>query len=425
VIVDTTGGRVRGTARDGIAAFRGIPYADPRNEFRFRAPGPAPRWDGVRNAVHFGPTAPQASGGIPGIDLTSVLGEWVRGDEYLTVNVWAPESGPSGLPVMVFLHGGAFVAGAGSLALYDGSRFAARGVVLVTVNYRLGVEGFLPLPGGDTNVGLRDQIAALRWVRDNAAAFGGDPDQVTVFGESAGAISIACLLGTKGLFRRAIMQSGNTLTRSVEYGRRLAAALAGQLGIEPTRSEFALKDPADLLAGQRTVARNPRLINLDGLSENPATVALAQFGPVIDGDVVTGAAADPGVDLLAGTNTDEMALWLVPAGQPNSPAMTDAVFRQPTLDLLDRHPGRAFGYEFTWPSPAFEGRLGACHALELPYVFGNLHVPGIEALLGSAPSAELSAKLSDLMQRSWVRFAREGDPGWPQDTIMRIGSEGQ
>jgi para-nitrobenzyl esterase len=144
---------------------------------------------------------------MPGLDLRPIVGEsWRKGDDYLTLNIWTPDPGARGLPVMVFIYGGAFVSGGSSTPLYDGARFARDGVVLVSFNYRLGVEGFLPLSGGETNVGLRDQIAALTWVQDNIAAFGGDPNMVTIFGESAGALSVDTLLAvpsTAGLFRRA------------------------------------------------------------------------------------------------------------------------------------------------------------------------------------------------------------------------------
>ena len=476
----TTSGRVRGRRHAGIASFLGIPYAaEPFGAFRFRAPGPPPRWDGVRDALTHGPTAPQSgTQRLPGIDLAPLLGGWTRGDDCLTVNVWTPDPDTAGLPVMIFLHGGSFVAGAGSLPVYDGARFAARGVVLVTVNYRLGAEGFLPLPGGDANAGLRDQIAALRWVQQNIAAFGGDPAQVTVFGESAGAISIACLMASPaaaGLFARAILQSGNTSVRSAGFGPRLANALAGLLGAAPTRQSFARLDPADLVDAQVRLARDPGVIDLSGLRERAGAVTLVQFLPALDGEIVpvpvldaVDAGAAAGIDVLGGTNTDEMNLWLVPTGvvaattqesleqrlaaqqgadpaavigayrrahpdatpgQLYSAIATDRTFRGPTLKLLDRHTaagGRAFAFEFTEPSPALGGGLGACHLVELPYVFGNLRADGLggsSGLSGDEPSETLSARV----QEAWVRFAAHGDPGWAPYTahersVMRIGA---
>jgi para-nitrobenzyl esterase len=475
VEVRVAGGRIRGAARDGVVAFRAIPYASgPLREYRFRAPGPAPSWDGVRDATAQGPTAPSAAAArtLPGVNIAPFLGEWRRDDECLTVDVWTPDPGTAGLPVLVFLHGGAFVAGAGSLPAYDGDGFAARGVVLVTVNYRLGVEGFLPLPGGDTNVGVRDQLAALRWVRDNITAFGGDPDRVTVFGESAGAMCIGALLGApaaRGLFGRAIMESGNTHTRSAGYGFRQAAALADVLGVPATRDGFASVDPADVVRAQVTLAKEPGRIDLTGVPETAAGIGLAQFGLIRDGDVVPEQPVSAtGVDVLAGTNTDEMNLWLVPtgvvagviedslpglvgtrhpdpsaliaayrkarpkasAGQLYSAILTDLTFRGSTLELLDRQAKageRCFGYEFTGRSPAMAGQLGACHLVELPYVFGNTHADGLggrAGLLGDEPSVELA----DRVQSAWVRFAGTGDPGWapylvPERSVQRIGTE--
>src|SRR5215472_16086077 len=174
--VKTSRGAVLGVVEEGVAAFKGIPFAAPPvGPRRFVAPLPPQPWDGVREARAFSPTPPQvdlSSQRFPGLDLSPISGEsWRKGDDYLTVNVWTPDPGTQGLPVMVFIYGGAFVLGGSSTALYNGRAFARDGVVLVSFNYRLGVEGFLPLPGGKTNVGLRDQIAALTWVQENISSF--------------------------------------------------------------------------------------------------------------------------------------------------------------------------------------------------------------------------------------------------------------
>ena len=233
---------MRGRYERGVATFKGIPFAAPPvGQWRFAAPVPPQPWDGVREASAFSPTPPQvdlSSQRMPGLDLRPIVGEsWRKGDDYLTLNVWTPDPGAQELPVMVFIYGGAFVAGASSTPLYDGTRFARDGVVLVSFNYRLGVEGFLPLNGGETNVGLRDQIAALTWVQDNIAAFGGDPNTVTIFGESSGALSVDTLLAVPsatGLFRRAISQSGGAQhTVSIEQATRVAVRLGEILGITP------------------------------------------------------------------------------------------------------------------------------------------------------------------------------------------------
>ena len=209
-ILKTTGGAVRGTAADGVTTFLGVPYAAaPVGERRFARPEPA-RWDGERDATTPGPTAPQLPPHPALPDLTSITGPgWVPGDDYLTADVRIPE-GASGLPILVFVHGGAFTIGSSRAAAYDGSRLAREGAVVVAINYRLGVPGFAAIPGVVANRGLHDQIAALQWVRDNAVAFGGDPGRITVFGESAGALSVADLLvaAPPGLVRRAVVQSG-------------------------------------------------------------------------------------------------------------------------------------------------------------------------------------------------------------------------
>src|SRR5215469_1996990 len=179
-VATTRSGAVRGTVEQDVVTFRGIPYAAPPVGYRrFVAPLPPEPWDGVREAVAFSPTPPQAdlsSQRFPGLDLSPIAGEsWRKGECYLTLNIWTPDPGAQGLPVMVFIYGGGFVSGGSSTSLYDGTHFARDGVVLVSFNYRLGVEGFSPLSGGETNVGLCDQIAALIWVQDNITAFGGDP----------------------------------------------------------------------------------------------------------------------------------------------------------------------------------------------------------------------------------------------------------
>ena len=255
-VVTTARGRLRGQTAGGVSAFKGIPYAAPPvGDARLSHPRPAAAWDGVRDALEFGPTAPKAGYMAP---FDALLPEpAIPGDDYLNLNVWTPDPGGAGLPVMVWLHGGSFVNGSGAVPTYDGTAFARDGVVLVTLNYRLGAEGFLSLPDAPENRGLRDQIAALEWVGANIAAFGGDPGNVTLFGESAGAMSVASLLASplaQGLFRRAILQSGaghHALTAGT--ASRIAAAVAERLGVEPTRAGIASADPAALVAAQQAI----------------------------------------------------------------------------------------------------------------------------------------------------------------------------
>ena len=207
-VVETASGRIRGRNVDGVTTFRGIPYAvPPFGANRLRPPKPVVAWTGVRDALDWGPKPPQLPYPPPWDVLIPERGP--LGEDCLNLNIWTPEQGPAGLPVMVWIPGGMFEAGSG--ATYDGSRFARDGTVCVTINYRVGAEGFLYLGDGTANLGLLDQIAALEWVRENIAAFGGDPGRVTVFGQSAGGMSVGTLLSMPragGLFRRAIAQSG-------------------------------------------------------------------------------------------------------------------------------------------------------------------------------------------------------------------------
>ncbi len=354
--------------------------------------------------------------------------------------------------MLVFLHGGAFVAGEASAPAYDGTALAAGGAVVVAANYRLGAEGFLPLDGGVTNIGLRDQLAALEWVRGNAAAFGGDPDLVTVAGESAGAMSIGLLLASPhsaGLFRRAVVQSGGAqMCRSgPERAAPLAAALAAELGVAPTARALRAVPVDEVMAAQARVDLPGRRGDLREPDGGDPGFGLAGFLPVLGDDLLpadpldalrAGAAAD--VDVLAGSNAEEMNLYLVPTGvldaltedrardaldavaphvalpdggtpgERYARAMTELVFAGPTRRLLDAHTGRRFGYLFAHRSDACGGRLGAAHATELPYVFGTLDsASGPAGLAGQHPSAELSER----MRATWLRFAATGDPGWP------------
>src|SRR5215207_604265 len=241
--VRTPAGTVRGRVRDGVHAFLGIPYAAPPfGPRRFAAPQPAEPWDGVRDALDYGPTVPKPAY-TPPYDV--LLREPViPGADCLNLNVWTPDPGHAGLPVFVWIHGGAFVNGSGAVPVYDGATFARDGVVCVTINYRLGVDGFLQFADdGPANRGLLDQVAALRWVQENIAAFGGDPARVTVGGESAGAMSVGCLLAmpsAQGLFGQAVLQSGaghHALTAAT--ATRIGGYVAERLNVPATREALA------------------------------------------------------------------------------------------------------------------------------------------------------------------------------------------
>ena len=454
-VVRTAAGQVRGRAEDGVAVFRGIPFAQPPvGDLRFAAPRPVRPWDGVREAACFGPPPPQS-----GFLLTPMAAPapGTDPDDWLTVNVFSPDLGAARLPVMVWIYGGAYRFGASSLIGYDGTPLARQNVVVVTFNHRIGVEGYAYLPGVPANRALLDQVAALRWVRQNIAAFGGDPDLVTVFGESAGAGAIASLLvmpAAAGLFRRAIAQSVPGTFFSPALAADVTAAIARQAGLPPTTEAFAAADPARLTAASDAV-RPADYRDRWG----PAGHTGVPFSPVVDGEVLpaapwraiaAGAARD--IDLLTGHNRDEYRLFTEMFGlrgkitdeavseamrglAPNGPGQhgeatyreaypdadaemlfelvnSDWLFRMPTLHLAQAHAaggGRTFLYQLSYPAPV--GGFGACHALDVPLVFGVYSGIG-ELLFGPEPPASAVA-LGDLMRSQWAAFAADGDPGWP------------
>ena len=451
-------GELRGHLRGGIRTFLGIPYAQsPFGELRFAPPVPAGAWPGVLDAFEFGPTAPKPGYSPPFSDLLPEPA--VDGLDCLNLNVWAPTDAVD-RPVLVWVHGGAFVNGSSAVSLYDGSAFARDGVVFVSLNYRLGVDGFGSIADCVDNRGLLDQLAALTWVRDNIAAFGGNPGNVTVAGESAGAMSVGALLAmpaASGLFRRAILESGaadHVLRASTAAA--VTSALAERLRVEPTAAGFGSID-IDLL-----VEAAQELSAEIGASRDPAlwheiTVNAMPFEPVVDGSTLpTGpleaisAGSGKEVDILIGTNAEENALFLVPTGifdlidrpglreacsalggdvdkiidvyesarpgaapgQLLNDVMTDWFYRIPAIRLAEarqRNGSQTFMYEFAWRSPEFDGRLGACHALEIGFVFDNLADPAGRPLAGPHPPQSLA----DEMHSAWVRFVSEGAPGWP------------
>ncbi|MET9464587.1 carboxylesterase family protein [Streptomyces sp. NPDC006544] len=433
----------------GIAVFRGIPYAAPPvGTRRFAAPAPPEAWDGVRDAGAYGPTAPK----VPYSEAFAALlpDPEIPGDDCLNLNVWTPapvtvtgEEPGAGLPVMVWIHGGALTRGSSAVSVYDGSAFARDGIVLVSLNYRLGVLGYGLFPDAPANRGLLDQIAALTWVRRNIASFGGDPARVTVFGESAGAISVGALLASPraaGLFHRAVLQSGAPEALARDRVRAMARRMAGLLKVPATAEAFTAVALPDLLAAQAAVLRRS-----SPLIGGPA------FGLVTDPDTLPldplEAAAASEVPLLMGWTAEEYRLWLAPTGgmrlldrlgplsvtlgrirggkdqaavralreeRPGAgPAdlvghlLADRLLRDPLRRLAGA--GRAapsFVYEFAWSSGV--PGLGSCHALELGFVFDTLTVSETTWLAGPDAPGELARE----MHAAWVRFAVEGDPGW-------------
>lgn len=460
IVVKTDRGAVVGFRRnERVVHFRGIPYAAaPFGERRFLAPVQHEGWTGYRDATVSGSTSPQHEPAFrgPGFNYRAVFSPgWIRGDETLNLNVWTPEL-DARLPVMVWIHGGAFNHGNGAVPMYDGTRFAEDGVVLVTINYRLGAEGFLKLEDGDANAGIQDQIAALAWVQRNIDRFGGDPGNVTIFGESAGAMSVGLLLtapGARGLFAKAISQSGAAPSApSADEVESVSAELGRFLGLPPTRGGIGSLGPDELLD---TLDRSAAA-SADPLTASEGGVLLRPYadGTALPADVRGAFVADgsAGIPVIWGFNSDEVNLFTVPNGLSAAaterdladyaarvhadPAALVAHYR--ALLPEDATPGevrdriqtwhifgldtvraagwqaatgaRAWLYEFAWRSPQLDGQVGAAHLVELPYVFDHLDHPNIPAMVGDAAPQQLA----DELHGRWVAFARDGDPGWPE-----------
>jgi para-nitrobenzyl esterase len=433
-VVETSLGKVAGKAREGHWSYRAIPFAKPPlGELRFAAPQPAEPWTGVRDATRYSAIALQGAVFAPGVGA-----EGIQSEDCLYLNVYTPAADGAQRPVMFFLHGGAFTVGSASARLYDGAKLAAQhDVVVVTTNYRLGALGYLPI--GETNRGSLDQLAALRWVHANIARFGGDASNVTIFGESAGATSVCLLLAmpsARGLFARAIVQSAP-----------LALDLPTVESMAPVLEAFALSDltgssSEELLGAQKKVEADwtkwPHF--------QPVASPLFGGQPRASLDAGTGSA----VPLLIGYNRDEWNLfaamdvpsWSKPLGDDELRAQTkvsaevievyrasrasrglphtnrallrtilgDLRFRLPTLRFAERYRALAdtYFYQFTYASPGLRGELGACHALELPFVFGSYDAPGQDRFAGKGEHVE---RLSRTLREHWTTFAR-GEAPW-------------
>ncbi|MEV0295159.1 carboxylesterase/lipase family protein [Nocardia sp. NPDC050710] len=460
-VARTTYGSVRGFWDGPIATWRSIPYAAPvTGTGRFRPPVPPQRWDGVRDCVTFGEIAPQTMGNMVPVDSDLRMGE-----DCLWLNVWAPRglhnADGEPRPVMVWLHGGAYCLGTAAQAVYNGRKLAETGdVVVVGVNYRLGALGFLDLSslfhGFTPNLGLHDQIAALEWVRDNIAAFGGDPGNVTLFGESSGAGCVTALLTSPratGLFHKAIAQSPPATT---VFGRERAAGVAQRflelLEIGPSRALELIDMPIE-----RMVRAAGVLLDEVPLKE-PGRLAAA---PVVDGDLVPTYPIDRfqqgrshRVPLIIGTNKDEASLFRVfrspimpvtpdavnimlqdvAANHPEMSAeriaeitsaypdlartrgalamSTDAAFRMPAHWVADGHAQHSatWAYRFDYATPMLRAaRVGAGHATELPYVFGNFGTFNLDPTFWLG-GRKVATEVSGRMMRRWLAFATHGVP---------------
>ena len=455
-VANTTLGPIRGVERDGVLLFRGIPYgASAGGERRFLPPIPPEPWTEVRDCLRYGLPSPQPAGGT-GVPLPPEMAAAMgtgrpipMGEECLVLNLWSPGLDNAKRPVMVWLHGGGFTSGSGANPVTSGEQLARRGdVVVVTVNHRLGAVGYLHLAelGGPELAasgmnGILDIQAALEWVHDNIAGFGGDPGNVTIFGESGGGMKVTTLLAmpsARGLFHRAIVQSGPYLRATPpERAATATAAFMAELGVS-TVDELRALPFERIVEAQVAVGR-------DGHS----------FGPVVDGTVLPRHPYDPaapetaaGIPLLIGTNRDEMTLFMF--GRPGYGAWSDAdtleqlanlgpasataydryralhpdwtptelavaassdgSFRTGSLTQAERHVASgtpAWVYLFTWESPMAGGSLKAAHSVETSLVFDNL------ARDAGARADEKAQLVADAMSEAWLAFARRGDPNHP------------
>ena len=435
---ETSAGPVRGASTDGIHRFLGIPYAEPPvGDLRWRAPVAAAPWNEVRDALAFGYSAPQAP--VAGLQKLIGISGNPTNEDCLFLNVWTPGVDQEKRPVLFWIHGGANTLGSGSQPRINGEHLARRGdSVVVTFNYRLGALGFLHAPelGASGNEALLDQVEALKWGRDNIAAFGGDPDNVTVFGQSAGGFNIGALMGMKqaaGLFHKAVPMSGSLgMHRTAEVAFETTDALASAFGgIEKLRDVSA----DDILKWQL---------------ESSYAYGAVQDGEIIDAPPVETIGAGTytkGIPLMIGSCEHESALWtamnpkmqemtrddfesrvrhvhadradaLIAAYcQERTPVdawtaiMTDSTFRMPaiqTADLHRQHTPDTWVYLFDHQSPAMEGRLGSVHSLDIPFVFGTLTAEGMDEFCGQGSAVTL---LSDTIMDTYLQFARTGNPG--------------
>ncbi len=457
-VVKTAKGSVRGLVLDGVHVFRGVPCGMPPYEGKYRLalPEPVQAWSGVIDTVKFGDIPLQPDN----------KNKPIGGGDCLRLNIWTPAPGKTNCPVMVYIPGGGSTRCDNNDVRFDGTAFAKDGIVLVTINYRVHVDGFLKIKGVPSNLALRDMMFALRWVQDNIAAFGGDPDKVTVFGQSAGATHITSLISsskTKGLFRRAILQSPAALAQyDADLASKVSAALLDFYGIEDSREAVASLSPEKLLTFSAFIAaqnKKPEWCRMLGGN-------IAIFKPYYDGDILMKRPVDAiaegaakGLDIMAGCAEEEWRLYTVPsgaidkigdgaikgfidstgfpadiaeryrkagrgqtAGEIFTALQSDFVFRMAANKVLESQAkagGKVWAYSFGWKSDAANGRLGAAHSVDLPFVFKTLHKdsPRIKSTLGTNPPDSLA----NSMHSAWVKFAATGNPGWtPFDLDRRM-----
>jgi para-nitrobenzyl esterase len=467
-IVNTTTGKLQGYTEDGLSIFKGIPYAEPPiGKLRFLPPVKKAPWEGMLDATEYGPSACQGYS-----RLEEYMGKIEpESEDCLFLNVWTPGIDDKKRPVMFWIHGGGFTTGGGGMAEYNGSKLAKHGdVVIVTINYRLGALGFLYIPGVTVNAGMFDQILALKWVKDNIEKFGGDPDNVTIFGQSAGGDSVLTLPAmpaAKGLFRRIIAQSAPYIYP--ESDKKSSRKYMRFLGVKSGKVEDLQDIPIE-----KIMAAQDKIYAQDALR-------ILVFRPLVDGDTLpihplkafeNGDNSD--IDFMIGTNLDEIKfyVYLIPtvrdakeddrmklatgwlgmkginAEKANEiietykearegkystepleilvTLITDYMFTIQTHLLLkaqSKHSKNVYSYLFQWQSPGMDGAVGACHSLEVPFVFNNLIIPNLEDFIfENAETSTLSVKMMD----AWIAFAHTGNPnhdGLPEWPSYEVNSQ--
>ena len=444
-------GKLKGKVDNEVATFYGIPYA--HNPFtkslRFKAPQPYEKWEGVLDATAKTVPVPQP-GREKKVQLVGAAGD-------LTLNIWAPTNALKSdkqLPVMVWLPGGAFIRADAGEEAYNGTSFAKNDTIVVTVNYRVGVDGFMHLDGVPDNRGILDQIAALKWVQQNIADFGGDPNKVTLFGQSAGAESVAVLLGTdkaKGLFQQAIMQSPPMQFVTTEQAGRVSTLFAEALGVAPTTTDISQVPLDDLVSEVINIGNTVKDRDEWGMMSWGGTA----FLPVTDGDIIKESPmkdlikyADASIPVIVGSTDQEARLYYVPGGAINKITSTqrsqllsdlslngkplrvysptnsdksvgdsfadiqsDYTFRMPAVHIAEhliKNGNKVWHYNFSWFSPAFDGQLGAAHFVDVPFAFNALGSEQAKNFVGDEPPQ----KLANTMHQHWIEFARTGQVSW-------------
>lgn len=459
-VAQTANGKVAGYIQDGVTIFKGIPYAKAN---RFEAPVQADSWEGIRSCRQYGPVSPQGARSGWANDEIAFAFNWndgVQGEDCLRLNVWTPALDSRKRPVMVWLHGGGYSAGSGQeLPSYDGTSLAfAEDVVVVSINHRLNVLGFLDLSAygekyaKSANAGLLDIVASLEWVRDNIAAFGGDPSNVTIFGQSGGGGKVTTLLATpcaKGLFHKAIVQSGSMLrTMESKYSRKIGIATVRNLGLDASSIDKISEVPYGelLAAGEKAIAQVKAEADRDGVAS-----FIFGWAPTVDGAVLPSQPFDPqapaisaDIPMIIGTTRHEFSMTTYvpalrnagreevigilkgrygegterflelfakayPGSKPVDMLDADFVFRPSAIEQALRKSlqGAApvYMYMFNWESPVLDGILRSTHCMEIPFVFNNADRHA-SMTGGGAQAMELASKMS----HCWAEFARCGKP---------------